>query len=160
MRGYGHIVGWQLRHQGGQGQHHHQCQLRVQQRHEDCYEGLADGDSEEDEENPTFELTYSGFKNDETEDVLTVKPVATTTATANSPAGDYVITVSGGEAQNYDFSYVSGTLTVTEKEIIDGIATLSLEKVQGPVYTLSGQRVEQPHKGRLYIVNGHKVVLK
>ena len=120
----------------------------------------SDASREEDEENPTFELTYSGFKNDETEDVLTVKPVATTTATANSPAGDYVITVSGGEAQNYDFSYVSGTLTVTEKEIIDGIATLSLEKVQGPVYTLSGQRVEQPRKGRLYIVNGHKVVLK
>ena len=74
-----------------------------------------DANREEDEENPTFELTYSGFKNDETEDVLTVKPVATTTATANSPAGDYVITVSGGEALNYDFSYVSGTLTVTEK---------------------------------------------
>ena len=120
----------------------------------------SDASREEDEENPTFELTYSGFKNDETEDVLTVKPVATTTATANSPAGDYVITVSGGEALNYDFSYVSGTLTVTEKEIIDGIATLSLEKVQGPVYTLSGQRVEQPRKGRLYIVNGRKVVLK
>ena len=120
----------------------------------------SDASREEDEENPTFELTYSGFKNDETEDVLTVKPVATTTATANSPAGDYVITVSGGEAQNYDFSYVSGTLTVTEKEIIDGIATLSLEKVQGAVYTLSGQRVEQPRKGRLYIINGRKVVLK
>ena len=120
----------------------------------------SDASREEDEENPTFELTYSGFKNDETEDVLTVKPMATTTATANSPAGEYAITVSGGEALNYDFSYVSGTLTVTEKEIIDGIATLSLEKVQGPVYTLSGQRVEHPRKGRLYIVNGRKVVLK
>ena len=52
------------------------------------------------------------------------------------------------------------TLTVTEKEIIDGIATLSMEKVQGTVYTLSGQRVEKPRKGRLYIVNGRKVVLK
>ena len=43
---------------------------------------------------------------------------------------------------------------------IDGISTLSLEKVLGTVYTLSGQRVEKPRKGRLYIVNGRKVVLK
>jgi hypothetical protein len=119
-----------------------------------------DASREEGEENPTFELTYSGFKNGETESVLTVKPVATTTATTDTPEGMYPINVEGGEAQNYEFTYVSGTLTITEKEVIDGISTLSLEKVQGTVYTLSGQRVEKPRKGRLYIVNGRKVVLK
>ncbi len=119
-----------------------------------------DASREEGEENPTFELTYSGFKNGETESVLTVKPVATTTATTDTPEGMYPINVEGGAAQNYEFTYVSGTLTITEKEVIDGISTLSLEKVQGTVYTLSGQRVEKPRKGRLYIVNGRKVVLK
>ncbi len=119
-----------------------------------------DASREEGEENPTFELTYSGFKNGETESVLTVKPVATTTATTDTPEGMYPINVEGGEAQNYEFTYVSGTLTITEREVIDGISTLSLEKVQDTVYTLSGQRVEKPRKGRLYIVNGRKVVLK
>ena len=66
--------------------------------------------------NPTFEVTYSGFKNNETEAVLDRKPTASTTATDSSAPGQYVITVSGGEAQNYDFKYVNGILTVTEKD--------------------------------------------
>ena len=64
------------------------------------------------EDNPQFILTYKGFKNNETEDVLTQKPVATTMATKNSVPGDYPITVYGGQAQNYDISYVNGVLTV------------------------------------------------
>ena len=68
----------------------------------------------EGEENPAFTLTYKGFKNSETEAVLTEKPTATTTATKESPAGTYDITVSGGKATNYTFKYEKGTLTVTE----------------------------------------------
>ena len=68
------------------------------------------------EENPDFTLEYEGFKNGETEAVLTKKPVATTTATKESAVGDYAVTVSGGEAQNYELSYVSGTLKVTEAD--------------------------------------------
>ena len=71
---------------------------------------------EQGQANPTFELTYSGFKNNESEDVLTRKPTASTTATTSSTPGQYIITVSGGEARNYDFKYVSGILTVTEKD--------------------------------------------
>lgn len=67
------------------------------------------------ETNPTFEVTYNGFKNYETESVLTRKPTVTTTATTNSSPGTYVISVSGAEAQNYSIYYVNGTLTVTEK---------------------------------------------
>ena len=51
---------------------------------------------EEGRENPVFELTYQGFRNGDDESVLTVKPVAATTATANSPVGTYDIVVSGG----------------------------------------------------------------
>lgn len=61
---------------------------------------------------PVFELIYEGFKNNETEEVLTKKPEATTTATKDSPEGTYAITVSGGEAVNYTFSYAEGTMTV------------------------------------------------
>ena len=62
---------------------------------------------------PTFEATYEGFKNDETSEVLTKQPVITTTATASSEPGEYEITVSGAEAQNYEITYVKGKLTIT-----------------------------------------------
>ena len=64
-------------------------------------------------ENPKFTLTYEGFKNNETESVLTEKPTVTTTAQKASPVGDYVVKVSGAKAQNYDISYQNGVLTVT-----------------------------------------------
>ena len=73
---------------------------------------------EQGQENPTFEVTYDGFKNGENESVLTIKPTASTTATSDSAPGTYDITVSGGEAQNYSFIYKKGVLTVTEMESI------------------------------------------
>ncbi len=66
------------------------------------------------EENPTFTISYTGFVNNETANVLTTKPVATTTATANSGIGTYPITISGGESKNYTFEYEEGTLTVNK----------------------------------------------
>ena len=64
------------------------------------------------EENPSFVISYKGFKNGENESVLTKKPTATCSATPSSEAGKYPIIVSGGEAQNYEFTYVNGELTV------------------------------------------------
>ena len=72
----------------------------------------------EGEQNPTFSPTFSGFKNGETKSVLTKQPTVTTTATTSSPAGTYPVTVSGAEAQNYDFAYIEGTLTVTAKPVV------------------------------------------
>lgn len=67
---------------------------------------------------PAFTLTYSGFLNKDTEaKALTQKPTATTTATSNSPAGTYDITVSGGSAKNYELSYTSGVLTILQKKV-------------------------------------------
>ncbi|MBO7139067.1 MAG: leucine-rich repeat protein [Prevotella sp.] len=70
------------------------------------------------EPNPNFEVTYSGFKNGETESVLTRKPTCSTTATPDSSPGTYQITVSGAEAQNYDIYYTYGVLTVEEPDVI------------------------------------------
>ena len=66
---------------------------------------------------PAFEATYEGFKNNETSDVLTKQPVITTTATLASEPGEYEITVSGAEAQNYEMSYIAGKLTIEEQPI-------------------------------------------
>ena len=94
---------------------------------------------EQGQANPTFEVTYSGFKNNETESVLTQKPTASTTATVNSVPGQYDITVSGGEAQNYSFIYNKGVLTVTEKDevlfAIDGITYQGTKSAKTVVVT-------------------------
>ena len=72
----------------------------------------------EQDANPALTITYSGFKNGDTADILTKQPTATTTATAESPAGTYNITVAGGESDRYAFTYQKGTLTVTERPAI------------------------------------------
>ena len=74
------------------------------------------------EENPNFTLEYEGFKNEETEDVLTKKPTVTCTATKDSAPGDYEVTISGAEAQNYDISYVNGKLTIEAPALTPGDA--------------------------------------
>jgi hypothetical protein len=65
---------------------------------------------------PAFAATYSGFKNSETESVLTKKPTFSCSATSASAPGTYDIVVSGAEAGNYDISYVKGTLTIEKKD--------------------------------------------
>ena len=62
---------------------------------------------------PQFELEYSGFKNNETENVLSKQPVATCEASIASLPGMYDILVSGAEATNYEISYKKGILTIT-----------------------------------------------
>ena len=70
------------------------------------------------DELPTFEVTYDGFKNDESADVLTKKPVIACTATSSDVLGTYEIVVSGAEAENYDISYVTGTLSVVDADAV------------------------------------------
>lgn len=65
---------------------------------------------------PEFMLTYDGFKNNETEDVLTTKPTISCEADETSAPGEYPIVVSGAEAQNYEISYKEGKLIVTEAD--------------------------------------------
>lgn len=61
-----------------------------------------------------FWYSYGGFVNGEDEDVLTELPVIECEAASIPEAGEYPITVSGGEAKNYEFKYEQGTLTVLQ----------------------------------------------
>jgi hypothetical protein len=63
--------------------------------------------------NPLFKLTYDGFVDgDDETTAFTTLPVASTTATNDSPVGSYPITVSGGVSGKYSITYQSGTLTI------------------------------------------------
>lgn len=113
------------------------------------------------QENPDFTLTYAGWKNSEDENVLLTKPTATTTATKDSPVGEYAIKVSGGDARNYTFEYVDGILTVEEPT---GIATIRPEADELTVFTLAGNRLSVRSLKELpqgiYIVNGRKLAVR
>ena len=88
--------------------------------------------------NPEFNITYSGFINGDNESVITTKPTVTTTATATSNVGAYPLSISGGVAQNYIFKYETGTLTITKAAL--EISVNDATKVYGsvnPAFTLN-----------------------
>ena len=66
------------------------------------------------EENPTLTMTYEGFVNDEDESVLSQRPTISTTATKQSNAGTYPISLTGGKGTNYEITLKEGTLTVNK----------------------------------------------
>ena len=91
---------------------------------------------------PSFEAEYSGFKNDETSQVLAKQPAITTTATSASEPGTYDIVVSGADATNYDITYVKGTLTITQADPVT-VTAKSYTRLYGEAnpafeYTSSG----------------------
>lgn len=61
---------------------------------------------------PTLTASYSGLRNGESQTVVSGL-VLNTTATPNSPAGEYVITASGASSANYVISYVNGSYLIT-----------------------------------------------
>lgn len=90
------------------------------------------------EENPSFTVNYTGFITEEDESVLTTLPTATcSSAVASSNIGTYDIIPSGGEATNYTFNYVNGTLTINAKTLSDGMVTISNDS---KVYNGSSQK--------------------
>ena len=63
---------------------------------------------------PAFTFNILGFVNDDTEDDLDALPKASTSASKTSVPGAYEITVSGGDDNNYEFSYENGQLLIIE----------------------------------------------
>lgn len=63
------------------------------------------------EANPLFTATYEGLVNGDTAAVVSGLTFRTT-ATVESPAGEYLITPLGASAQNYTITYVDGVLLV------------------------------------------------
>lgn len=62
---------------------------------------------------PILTASYAGFVNKDNASSLSTLPTINTAVTLSSPAGTYPITVSGAKDPNYNFSYVSGTLTIS-----------------------------------------------
>ena len=66
--------------------------------------------------NPALTASISGYRNSDGASVVTGLSLATD-ATQGSNVGTYQINASGASAQNYDFSYLPGTLTITKARL-------------------------------------------
>lgn len=64
--------------------------------------------------NPALTVAYTGFRNADTAAVIDTAATAATAATALSNVGNYAITASGAIDNNYAFTYVGGSLAVTQ----------------------------------------------
>jgi hypothetical protein len=90
--------------------------------------------------NPDFTVTYSGFVNGDTTNVISGAPVITTSATTNSPVGMYSITAGIGtlSATNYVFSFTNGTLVINPVTLtVTANNTNRLYGATNPVFTVS-----------------------
>jgi len=89
--------------------------------------------------NPDLTLSYTGFVNNETSAALTTIPSVTTTATAASSAGEYVITVgTEGAATNYNIQPVNGKLTVKKASLtVTADSKIKIYGEANPAFTLS-----------------------
>ncbi len=67
--------------------------------------------------NPVLTISYTGFKNGETESVLDQAPVASTTALNSSNAGSYPISLAGGSDNNYELTLVHGSLEIQKASL-------------------------------------------
>jgi hypothetical protein len=90
------------------------------------------------EENPTIEVSITGFVLDQTASVIDVPPSVDINADVTSDVGDYDIVLSGAQDNNYDFEYVDGTLTV-EQDVLTAAAddASRFEGEENPAFTIS-----------------------
>lgn len=70
------------------------------------------------EKNPALSVSYSGFKNNENETILSSSAVAFTDAKTMSNVGEYVIMVEGANSINYDFEYKQGVFVIEKAQLI------------------------------------------
>ena len=81
---------------------------------------------------PAFTFTYAGFQAGDTPASLTTQPTCQV-AVAHNAVGTFPITCSGGVDDNYVFTYVSGTLTVTPRALT--VTPANKTKVYGDTFT-------------------------
>ena len=126
------------------------------------------------DENPQFELIYTGLRNNETSPTWTQAIKVATTATKKSHCGVYPITVSGGVSQNYQVAeYANGELTVSKRPLTvkaidyersygeanpafkiayDGFANSDNESCISPKPTLSCEATKESNAGTYNIL--------
>ena len=110
------------------------------------------------EELPPFTRSYSGFVNNETEEVIDVLPIVSSPVSNSTVAGDYAIMLEGGEDNNYVLNLSNGLLTINS---ILGVEYLENKAVIYPnpaTNALSIVGIEEIKRLTIYDPNGTHVI--
>ena len=94
--------------------------------------------------NPALTYNVAGYVNGDTSSILSGAPSLTTTALATSPVATYPITITAGSLQtssNYTFSFVNGTLTVSQATSTAAITAATNYVTLGHNITFNGSAV-------------------
>ncbi|MCB8994199.1 MAG: gliding motility-associated C-terminal domain-containing protein [Bacteroidales bacterium] len=88
------------------------------------------------EENPVLSYTVSGLQGTDDLSVLDILPEITTTALQNSDAGDYPISLSGGNDNCYAYLYTDGVLTINKLQQIITLTEIPGKLLKGESISL------------------------
>jgi filamentous hemagglutinin family protein len=95
------------------------------------------GTREYGEANPAFGVTYTGFINGDAVDDLDTLAIASSVGSTGN-AGTHAVIAAGGLENNYAFSYVDGTLTITKATLTATAADITRESgVANPPLTIN-----------------------
>lgn len=105
-------------------------------------------------ENPEFKLVFNGFVNGDSEKDIAELPVVRTDATKESLPGEYLLTLVGGESDNYDFQFGIGIMKIKKNTL--RFSSLKYEftydgKVHLPEYVCDGEITDERFRELLTI---------
>lgn len=90
------------------------------------------------EDNPSFDFTLSGLRNNDSKSCVTVLPQYTCSATKLSDVGTYTINASGATAANYSFEYGEGSLIVNPQQLTASVGNYSrIYGTDNPIFEIS-----------------------
>lgn len=111
------------------------------------------------EENPAFELRFDGLLLGDESSCIDQLPTVVTTATAESPVGEYQLTLTGGNDDCYDLSTAGAeaTLVVSEPSAVGTVAVHARRRI---LYDMQGRPVSGQPKAGVYTCEGKKLFIK
>lgn len=99
--------------------------------------------------------------------MFTTLPTVTSNATFDSPEGEYVLTISGGEAQNYKIKYIPGKLIIDGVAVVNDIKGIRISNDEPHnIYNVQGQLVRRNATSLsdlpagIYIIEGKKIIVE
>ena len=87
--------------------------------------------------NPTLTFVIAGFIGTDDKSVIDVTPSVTTTASQTTNAGTYDIVPAGGTDNNYQFTYINGSLTISQISQIITFTDIPANLLVKDVYSIA-----------------------
>ncbi len=106
---------------------------------------------------PSFTITYSGFVNNEDQSVIDQTPTASVELDNTNTAGEYIISIGGGQDNNYEFAYLDGSLIIKLRLQTSNKKNIIFPNPAKSSFTLSKELLLKRNKLMLYNLEGKSI---